>query len=130
VAEGHDVGFLLYYGERPNFTFRVGTAYPKVRSKKGFTGGEAPNGGARSDIEKSGGVAEGHDVGFLLYSGERLQGVRRNIEKSGNRPNPTFRVGTAYPKVRSKRGFTGGFAPNGGARRNIGLVMRVKIVYT
>jgi len=28
-------------------------------------------------------VAEGHDVGFLLYSGERPQGVRRNIEKSG-----------------------------------------------
>jgi len=23
-------------------------------------------------IEKSGGVTEGHDVGFLLYSGERL----------------------------------------------------------
>jgi len=55
-------------------------------------------------IEKSGGVAEGHDVGFLLYSGERPQGVRRNIEKSGKRPYPTFRVGVAYPKVRSKRG--------------------------
>jgi len=30
-------------------------------------------------IEKSGGVDEGHDVGFLLYSGEQPQGVRRNI---------------------------------------------------
>jgi len=30
-------------------------------------------------IEKSRGVDEGHDVGFLLYSGERPQGVRRNI---------------------------------------------------
>jgi len=57
------------------------------------------------NIEKSGGVAEGHDVEFLLYSGER--------------PNPTFWVDYAYPKVRSKRGFTGGSAPNGGARRNI-----------
>jgi len=52
-------------------------------------------------IEKSGGVAEGHDVGFLSYSGER--------------PNPTFRVGAAYPKVTSKRGF----APNEGAPKNI-----------
>jgi len=51
------------------------------------------------DIEKSGGVAEGHDAEFLLYSEER--------------PNPTVRAGAAYPKVRSKRGFTGG------ARRNI-----------
>jgi len=31
------------------------------------------------NIEKSGGVAEGHDAGFLLYSGERPQGARRNI---------------------------------------------------
>ena len=31
------------------------------------------------EIEKSGGVAEGHDVGFLLYSGERPQGARRSI---------------------------------------------------
>jgi len=36
-------------------------------------------------------------VGFLLYSGEGLI--------------PTFLVGYACPKVRSKRGFTGGFAP-------------------
>jgi len=54
------VGFLLYSGERLK--------------------------GARRNIEKSGGVAEGHDVGFLLYCGERLKGARRNIEKSGNRP--------------------------------------------
>jgi len=33
-------------------------------------------------IEKSGGVAEGHDVGFLLYFGERLQGVRRDIQNN------------------------------------------------
>jgi len=31
------------------------------------------------NIEKSGGVAEGHNVGFLLYSGERPKGARRNI---------------------------------------------------
>jgi len=80
VAEGHDVGFLLYCGERPNPTFRVGTAYLKVRSKRGFTGGFAPNGGASRNIEKSGGVAEGHDVGFLLYCGERPKGARRNIQ--------------------------------------------------
>jgi len=42
------VGFLLYCGERPK--------------------------GARRNIEKSGGVAEGHDVGFLLYFGERPKG--------------------------------------------------------
>jgi len=34
-------------------------------------------------IEKSGGVAEGHHVGFLLYFGERLQGACKNIEKFG-----------------------------------------------
>jgi len=39
-----------------------------------------------SNIEKSGGVAECHYVGFLLYSRERPQGARRNIEKSGERP--------------------------------------------
>jgi len=41
-------------------------------------------------IEKSGGVAEGHDVGFLLYYGERPKGARSDIEKSGKRPYPTF----------------------------------------
>jgi len=40
-------------------------------------------------IEKSGGVAEGHDVGFLLYSGERPQGVRRNI---GTDNHPDYEV--------------------------------------
>jgi len=52
------------------------------RSKRDFTGGFAPNGGARSDIEKSGGVAEGHDAGFLLYCGERPKGARSDIEGS------------------------------------------------
>jgi len=33
------------------------------------------------NIEKSGGVAEGHDAGILLYSGERPKGARRNIIK-------------------------------------------------
>jgi len=85
-------------------------------------------------IEKSGGVAEGHDVGFLLYCGERPKGARRNIEKSGGvvkdheveimlsseeRPNPTFLVGYTDPKVRSKRGVTGGEAPNGEVHMNI-----------
>jgi len=79
-----------------------------------------------STIEKSGGVTEGHDVGFLLYCGERPKGARSDIEKSGGFLlysgeclNPTFRVGAAYPTLRSKRGFTGGSAPNGGAHRNI-----------
>jgi len=31
------------------------------------------------NIEKSGGVAEGHDVGFLLYYGERPKGARSDI---------------------------------------------------
>jgi len=57
-----------------------------------------------STIEKSGEVAEDHDVEFLLYSGER--------------PNPTFQVGVAYPKVTSNMGFTGDLAPNVGARTN------------
>jgi len=48
------VGFLLYYGERLK--------------------------GARRNIEKSGGVAEGHDVGFLLYCGERPKGARSDIQ--------------------------------------------------
>jgi len=33
------------------------------------------------------------------------------IEKSGKRPYPTFRVGYAYPKVRSKRGVSLGASP-------------------
>jgi len=32
------------------------------------------------NIEKSGEVAEGHDVGFLLYSGERPKEARKNIQ--------------------------------------------------
>jgi hypothetical protein len=32
-------------------------------------------------IEKTGGVAEGHDVEFLLYSEKRPQRARMNIEK-------------------------------------------------
>jgi len=58
-------------------------------------------------IEKSEGGVKDHDEGFLSYSGERL--------------NPTSRVDYACPKVRSKKGFTGGFVPNEGARRNIGI---------
>jgi len=57
VAKDHDVGFLLYSGEREN--------------------------GVNGNIEKSGGVVKDHDVGFLLYSGERENGVNGNIEKSG-----------------------------------------------
>jgi len=45
-------------------------------------GGKAP---IEPPIEKSGGVAEGHDVGFLLYYGERPKGARSDIEKSGER---------------------------------------------
>jgi len=66
--------------EIPTLPCSSDTSTQKVRSKRDFTGGFAPNGGARSNIEKSGGVAEGHDVGFLLYCGERPQEVRSNIE--------------------------------------------------
>jgi len=60
-----------------------------------------------NNIEKSGGVAEGHDVEFLLYYGERPKGARSDIEKSGGvDEGPNGEV-------------TGGEAPNGGARRNI-----------
>jgi len=39
----------------------------------------------RERIEKSGGVAEGHDVGFLLYCEERPKGARRDIKKPEER---------------------------------------------
>jgi len=44
-----------------------------------FTQNQNSNVEKTLEIEKSGGVDEGHGVGFLLYSGERPQGVRRNI---------------------------------------------------
>jgi len=45
-------------------------------------------------IAESGEVVKDHDTGFLLSSGERT--------------NPTFRVGYAYPEVTSNMGITGG----------------------
>jgi len=62
-----------------------------------------------SYIEKSGGVAEGHDVGFLLYSRGVVEDHDIGIFRRTT--HPTFGVGASYPKVRSKRGVTGGFAP-------------------
>jgi len=47
-------GFPLYSRKRPNPTFRIGYAHPKVRSKRGVTGGEAPNGGAPMKIKTTG----------------------------------------------------------------------------
>jgi hypothetical protein len=58
VAEGHDVGFILYYRELHQV--------------------------ARRNIEKSRGVAEGHDVEFILYYRELHQVARRNIENLNN----------------------------------------------
>jgi len=50
VVKDHDMGIHLYSEERPNLTFRVDMACPKVRSKRGVTGGEAPNEGVLSNI--------------------------------------------------------------------------------
>jgi len=47
AVKDQDAGGLLYSRERPNPTFRVGAAYPKVRSERDVTWGEAPNEGAR-----------------------------------------------------------------------------------
>jgi len=50
-------------------------------------------------IEKSGGVTEGHDVGFLLYCGERPKGARSNIEKSGERLKGARRVSFIFRRA-------------------------------
>jgi len=55
-------------------------------------------------IEKSGGVAEGHDVGFLLYSGERPQGVRRNIVPPRGMVEPTDTQRPTYSIRNIKKG--------------------------
>jgi len=130
VDNDHGQAFLSYTEERPE-----GRSLEKG-IKKGANN-KTPTGkkkGACRNIEKSGGVSEGHNTGGLLYPEERPKGACRNIENpggvtedhdtgfhlySGERPNSTFRVGVDYPKVRSKRGGTGGEAPNEGARKNI-----------
>jgi len=56
-------------------------------------------------VKQSGGMGKDDVAGFRLYTGER--------------PNPTFQADYAHPKVRSKRGVTGGEAPNDGTRGNI-----------
>jgi len=70
--------------------------------------------------EKSEGVVKDHDVENVLYSGERPNPTFRvgcDYPKVRSK-SPTFRVDYAHPKVRSKRGVTGGEAPNGEARNN------------
>jgi len=83
VVEDHDGGFLLYTGERPNPTFRVGYAYPKVRSKVGFTGGEAPDGGTRINTFNSGYIND--DMNLIKKRYENQNTTRQSFSHNMKR---------------------------------------------